>query len=526
MVKYERFFDRFDKHNHGYIMATQIGQIMRAMDQEFDERTLRRLIRKFDADGSGKIEFDEFCALVYTVANSVDKETLRRELREAFRLFDKEGNGYISTITLKELLQEIAPDLSSEELASAVDDIDQDGSGKIEFEDYLRLRVLRFTRSNALQYNFSVPLPSHNVEISINYLDIVNFDTNAFQSRLGVISTKELVWIGSEFRAAINTQIQLKMLIERRELFATQQVPLRLEKVRIELVLGPGVNADGHLRTGKLPFTAPQLSPVQINGGGTVGGKKGVNPIKNKMMASFQLSNYTFASLFFWMDQYRKFDYEISQSTIKDPEVAGYLRTECGAKEICAGTLFPALSQNFPNGVVAIRSRTINFPSVLFERGKAVVLVESKIDAFVNHSSQQQNRRFLSANMYAKLNLQNATFLDYLFRAELAIDTFEISNVVIDGIDAGSIEFLVNALNELIIAEDMKRKLQDGIKMPVLLDFEQIGPGLIRFEDGMLLLGADFCFEENCIKQEKSLLMLAESQQSLDMDANYYDIST
>jgi Ca2+-binding EF-hand superfamily protein len=51
-----------------------------------------RLIRKFDADGSGKLEFDEFCALVYTVANSVDKETLRRELKEAFRLFDKEVN--------------------------------------------------------------------------------------------------------------------------------------------------------------------------------------------------------------------------------------------------------------------------------------------------------------------------------------------------------------------------------------------------------------------------------------------------
>jgi Ca2+-binding EF-hand superfamily protein len=49
-----------------------------------------RLIRKFDADGSGKLEFDEFCALVYTVANSVDKETLRNELKEAFRLFDKE----------------------------------------------------------------------------------------------------------------------------------------------------------------------------------------------------------------------------------------------------------------------------------------------------------------------------------------------------------------------------------------------------------------------------------------------------
>ncbi|KAF7632576.1 Legumain, partial [Meloidogyne graminicola] len=137
--EYEKFFDRFDKHNHGYIMATQIGQIMKAMEQEFDERTLRRLIRKFDADGSGKIEFDEFCALVYTVANSIDKETLRRELREAFRLFDKEGNGYISTITLKELLKEIAPDLSEKELESAVDDIDQNGSGKIEFEEFWEL---------------------------------------------------------------------------------------------------------------------------------------------------------------------------------------------------------------------------------------------------------------------------------------------------------------------------------------------------------------------------------------------------
>lgn len=80
----------FDRGKQGYIMATQIGQIMHAMEQDFDEKQLRKLIRKFDADGSGKLEFDEFCALVYTVANTVDKETLQKELREAFRLFDKE----------------------------------------------------------------------------------------------------------------------------------------------------------------------------------------------------------------------------------------------------------------------------------------------------------------------------------------------------------------------------------------------------------------------------------------------------
>ena len=137
--EYQHFFDMFDKNKNGYIMATQLHLIMDAMEQDYDEKTLRKLIRKFDADGSGKLEFDEFCALVYTVANSVDKETLRRELKEAFRLFDKEGNGYISTKTLKELLREIAPDLSDKELDTAVDEIDEDGSGKIEFEEFWEL---------------------------------------------------------------------------------------------------------------------------------------------------------------------------------------------------------------------------------------------------------------------------------------------------------------------------------------------------------------------------------------------------
>ncbi|KAK6725903.1 hypothetical protein RB195_004305 [Necator americanus] len=137
--EYQKFFDDFDRGKQGYIMATQIGQIMRAMEQEFDEKTLRKLIRKFDADGSGKLEFDEFCALVYTVANTVDKDTLQKELRDAFRLFDKEGNGYISRPTLKALLKEIADDLTDQQLEEAVDEIDEDGSGKIEFEEFWEL---------------------------------------------------------------------------------------------------------------------------------------------------------------------------------------------------------------------------------------------------------------------------------------------------------------------------------------------------------------------------------------------------
>lgn len=61
------------------------------------------------------------------------------------------------------------------------------------------------------------------------------------------------------------------------------------------------------------------------------------------------------------------------------------------------------------------------------------------------------------------------------FLGQLGIDSFKVSDVVslVDGIDSGSIEFLINALNELIISEDIAKKLRNGIKLPILLDFEQ-----------------------------------------------------
>lgn len=47
------------------------------------------------------------------------------------------------------------------------------------------------------------------------------------------------------------------------------------------------------------------------------------------------------------------------------------------------GTLFPALAQNFPKGVVSIKTRTSKPPSVRLIQRKGFVLVESQIDAFV-----------------------------------------------------------------------------------------------------------------------------------------------
>jgi hypothetical protein len=81
---------------------------------------------------------------------------------------------------------------------------------------------------------------------------------------------------------------------------------------------------------------------------------------------------------------FRRFDFEINKQTVNNSNIAGYLRTECGLEDICAGTLFPALSQKFANGDVNIKSRTTTFPKVQLEEGKALIFFDSRIDAFVN----------------------------------------------------------------------------------------------------------------------------------------------
>ncbi|MFH4977224.1 hypothetical protein AB6A40_003933 [Gnathostoma spinigerum] len=83
--QFRKYFNMFDKENKGFIRATQVGQILRTMGQAFEERDLKQLIREFDSDGSGEIEFEEFAAMVASfVVNEDDNAGLEEELREAF----------------------------------------------------------------------------------------------------------------------------------------------------------------------------------------------------------------------------------------------------------------------------------------------------------------------------------------------------------------------------------------------------------------------------------------------------------
>lgn len=84
-------FDAFDQEKNGFISVTMVGTILGMLGHQLDEKMLNEIVAEVDEDGSGQIEFEEFCTLAARFLIEEDAEAMQQELKEAFRLYDKEG---------------------------------------------------------------------------------------------------------------------------------------------------------------------------------------------------------------------------------------------------------------------------------------------------------------------------------------------------------------------------------------------------------------------------------------------------
>nr|UKO95430.1 troponin c [Demodex canis] len=132
-------FDMFDREKKGYIACNMVSTILRTLGQTFEESDLQQLIIEIDADGSGQLEFDEFLTLTARFLVEEDAEAMQEELREAFRLYDKEGNGYIKTSDLREISRALDDKLTADELDEMIAEIDTDGSGTVDFDEFMEM---------------------------------------------------------------------------------------------------------------------------------------------------------------------------------------------------------------------------------------------------------------------------------------------------------------------------------------------------------------------------------------------------
>ena len=79
-------FDLFDSKKQTFLSADDLDEILRAMGFRPSAEELKAILEEIDEDGSGEIEFAEFCQLCAKfLVEDPDIETLKRELKAAFR---------------------------------------------------------------------------------------------------------------------------------------------------------------------------------------------------------------------------------------------------------------------------------------------------------------------------------------------------------------------------------------------------------------------------------------------------------
>jgi Ca2+-binding EF-hand superfamily protein len=73
------------------------------------------------------------------------------ELREAFELFDTDGNGTIDPNELKSAMKNLGLEAKNHTVYQMISDIDKDGTGDIDFDEFLDLMTVKLGDSDSEQ---------------------------------------------------------------------------------------------------------------------------------------------------------------------------------------------------------------------------------------------------------------------------------------------------------------------------------------------------------------------------------------
>merc|ERR1719461_307548 len=110
--------------------------ILKSMGVEVNKTDMENYASEVDEEETGKFTFNMFCQVSAKFMIEDDEEQMREELKEAFRIYDKENQGFITNEILKEILREIDSTLTEEDLDGIVEEVDEDGSGTMDFDEF------------------------------------------------------------------------------------------------------------------------------------------------------------------------------------------------------------------------------------------------------------------------------------------------------------------------------------------------------------------------------------------------------
>ncbi|KAJ2741996.1 hypothetical protein GGI20_004793 [Coemansia sp. BCRC 34301] len=133
-AEYAEAFALFDKDNDGSITATELEAVLKSLGQNPSKAEVQDMVNELDTDGNGKIDFEEFIALMQR--HSPDESD---ELKEAFSVFDKDGDGFITEPELAEAMTKLGENIEPKEVKAMFNEADVNQDGAISYNEFVAM---------------------------------------------------------------------------------------------------------------------------------------------------------------------------------------------------------------------------------------------------------------------------------------------------------------------------------------------------------------------------------------------------
>jgi len=119
-------FNKYDKDHGGSINSNELGQMLQDMGMYATEDRKSEVLAELDPNGDGEISFTEFLEW-WSVF----------DIRETFTRYDADASGTVSYEELANLVKDLGVNLGPGQLQEAIDILDTDRSGQLEFDEFL-----------------------------------------------------------------------------------------------------------------------------------------------------------------------------------------------------------------------------------------------------------------------------------------------------------------------------------------------------------------------------------------------------
>ena len=136
-------FNIIDKDCDGFIKTDELATLLRTLGHNPTKEELDELIKQYDIDNSGTIDFNEFIVLMN---NKLKEQQEGQELLETFQVFDKDADGYINADDIKAVrdwVKEGTENLDDDLIRELIEQGDRDGDGKINYHEFVRIMTMK-----------------------------------------------------------------------------------------------------------------------------------------------------------------------------------------------------------------------------------------------------------------------------------------------------------------------------------------------------------------------------------------------